>query len=594
MSHTHRNYRCLFSSVFVGLLMCNPGVYKQKALLLPLLILSLFILPTMPLHTQTYPQVFYPSTAWWDYGYDSWGEHIEVADVNRDGWNDIICIGNNDSTYVYYGKSNYPDKYNVSRRYRGKVLKLLDYNGDGLQDMVSLEYTSAPQPGMSGGNLLYYFGRPAPGLLFPDEPDYVMPLGFQSVEFSRFAMESWTDPVMKGDFNGDGKEDLLVGAPQYYSDSINYAYRYDGNYYIYMGREVPVPRHDFSAPKPGNSPIETREFFYGQNNAIGDINGDGYDDVLLGSNFFGRWPNGQGYDSLSNLYIYYGGPNFAFSWGGHSRKFTSLYDTRSFISGWCQGTHLGVVDVNGDGIDDLCMPLFKNDGTENYHTCVHFGKPGEIDTIPNLVFTRASNTVGTDEKGYEIGDLNGDGWGDILFTAGQDLTTFRLGGPRVSNTNMTGIRGFSGVQISVRRAMAFDDVNKDGAMEVILNFPGPPAYIFIVKGDKRWVVSVQDEAEILNKSKDMGLNIYPNPSNGGSRIVYYPAGYGNTRMTVYNIAGERICELMNEYRGPEKSEIYFNPAVYGLSAGIYLIRIEQKDEKSGKYHSGTIKYTFLK
>ena len=240
------------------------------------------------------------------------------------------------------------------------------------------------------------------------------------------------------------------------------------------------------------------------------------------------------------------------------------------------------------------MPRFKNDGTEKYHNCVHYGKPGEIDTIPSLIFSYASGSVGIDAEGYTIGDLNGDGWSDILFSAGSYYTTFRLGGPRVSNTNMAGIRGFSGVEFGLRRAMAFDDVNKDGAMEVILNFPGSPSYIFIVKGDKRWVVSVQDEAEILSKSKDMGLNIYPNPSNGGSRIVYYPAGYGVTQMTVYNIAGERICELMNEYRRPEKSEIYFNPAGYGLAAGVYFIRIEQKDEKNGELNTATIKYNYIK
>jgi hypothetical protein len=65
-------------------------------------------------------------------------------------------------------------------------------------------------------------------------------------------------------------------------------------------------------------------------------------------------------------------------------------------------------------------------------------------------------------------------------------------------------------------------------------------------------------------------------------------------MTVYSITGERMCELMNEYRGPEKSEIYFNPATHGLSAGVYLIRIEQKDEENGELNTATIKYNYIK
>ena len=134
----------------------------------------------------------------------------------------------------------------------------------------------------------------------------------------------------------------------------------------------------------------------------GDVNGDGFDDFIVGA--FGDDNNGN-----------YSGSARVFSGADGSVLFTvsgdSLYDEfgRSVS---------GAGDVNGDGFDDLIVGAFgdDNNGNQSGSARVFSGADGSV------LFTFNGDSAG-DYFGFSIsgaGDVNGDGFDDLIVGARSD------------------------------------------------------------------------------------------------------------------------------------------------------------------------------
>jgi hypothetical protein len=69
---------------------------------------------------------------------------------------------------------------------------------------------------------------------------------------------------------------------------------------------------------------------------------------------------------------------------------------------------------------------------------------------------------------------------------------------------------------------------------------------------------------------------YPNPFNAETTIGYRIKNEGYVKVTVYDIKGERIAELVNAYQRPGYYEIKFKGTERGndIASGIYLYKIE--------------------
>src|SRR5262245_24286898 len=124
-----------------------------------------------------------------------------------------------------------------------------------------------------------------------------------------------------GDFNGDGHPDVIVGAPFSASGA--------GRAYLYLG------------PSPGSPLVFTgtagEQFGFSVASA-GDLNGDGFDDVIIGA----EAPGGVGH-----AYIFYGGPS--------PNTVVDLTLTGEAVNdefGWSVAR---AGDVNGDGFDDVIV-----------------------------------------------------------------------------------------------------------------------------------------------------------------------------------------------------------------------------------------------
>jgi len=351
-----------------------------------------------------------------------------AGDVNADGFGDLIIgtslhqsgNGYSGSAYVIFGKaagfnaaldlSNLDE--NSGFRMDGVVVgedpkdfvsSAGDFNGDGYDDLI------IGSPVADSSYLV--FGK-ASGF------DTVLDLTTLdgSKGFRLDAIASGDSVSTAGDMNGDGFDDLMIGA-NYASPNGSRS----GSSYVVFGTSFAFNAPlDLSSLDGSNGfrldgAAERDSAGYSISNA-GDINGDGFDDVIVGARDAN--PNGENFGSS---YVVF----------GKASGFNDVLDLSSLDgdNGFrLDGTGFSVSsigDFNGDGFDDLILgaPSADPDGFRVGVSYVVFGKASDFDATLTLSSLDGSN--GLILKGLQpgdglgsyisgAGDVNGDGFDDLI------------------------------------------------------------------------------------------------------------------------------------------------------------------------------------
>jgi len=190
-----------------------------------------------------------------------------------------------------------------------------------------------------------------------------------------------------GDVNGDGFDDIIVGAPSWDSPTDSWV----GAAYIYYG----------GTPMDESSDVVMRGHGYydefGKSVAgIGDVNNDGYDDVLVGA----AGNDTAGGTDRGAAYVFY---------GGVSMDSTPDYVYYGFLDYYLLGTFVAnISDVNGDGHGDFMIGV----PGENSGTAYIFMGGTSLHATPDVVIN-PSDASDFALMGSGVGDLNGDGYMDI-------------------------------------------------------------------------------------------------------------------------------------------------------------------------------------
>ena len=234
-----------------------------------------------------------------------------------------------------------------------------------------------------------------------------------------------------GDINGDGIDDLIVGAP-YAGEYVYYGSDSRGeSYVIFGGNDVGNDGTlELSALNGSNgfviSGIDSYDNAGRSVSSAGDVNGDGIDDLIIGA------PNADAsgnYSYEGQSYVVFGGNDVGNS---GSLELSTLDGSNGFaISGVDRFDNAGdsvssAGDVNGDGIDDLIIGAPFADANGNYsagESYIVFGSSdgfaanldlAELDAI-------AINGINNgDRSGSSVsgaGDVNGDGVADVIIGA---------------------------------------------------------------------------------------------------------------------------------------------------------------------------------
>lgn len=210
-----------------------------------------------------------------------------------------------------------------------------------------------------------------------------------------------------GDVNGDGYSDVLISA---YLFDLNVANQKDhGIVNLYLGSSTGIT----SQQQPSRT-------FYGKDNdhmgssiaCAGDVNGDGYSDIILGAEYY---DNGQ--FNEGGVFVYYGSQG---SVGIVGEPVATMESNQA--DGWFGTAVSSAGDVNGDGFSDLVVgaPYFFDQINARFvgEALIYLGAFQGIQPNPEIFDANKSNN--NDYVGISVsggGDVNGDGYSDVIVGA---------------------------------------------------------------------------------------------------------------------------------------------------------------------------------
>ncbi len=408
-----------------------------------------------------------------------------AGDIDGDGFDDVIVSGHSiggngmGAVLVCFGAAGGLDpsrdwwfhNTEFATGFGHQVAGIGDVNADGFAD-IAFGITTRIRDGGTGntGFAVAFLGSPA-GLgaqqdweAFEDSPETA--LGFSI--------------AAAGDVNGDGYDDVIVGAPGYRNDGAPDAFFGRGRVLLYLGGPDGLSR------EPVWSAGEGRESFgFGWSvSGAGDLNGDGYADLVVG------YPQySTSLPSVGRAYVYYGGPD------GPS---TTADWT---ITGTQEGQQVGLSvhaagDVNGDGLDDLVIAGNETSNGQDKEgvVLVFHGSPRGLGLQPAWAFEPNQVNFLLGHSVASAGDVNGDGYGDLVMGAfyGEQVQAdeglaivvhgSRRGLAALPAWTARGGARHSGFGATVRSA---GDVNGDGFMDVIV---GQPFFTGEINGQGRAVL----------------------------------------------------------------------------------------------------------
>ncbi|RKY46903.1 MAG: hypothetical protein DRP86_08445 [Candidatus Neomarinimicrobiota bacterium] len=444
---------------------------------------------------------------------------VGLGDFNQDGYDDF-AVGGYKGNYVniYYGSSS-PDTNAILKltgeEYFGWALASGDFNGDGVPDLI----VGACNANVAIGQVSIYFG----GEGFTGIPDIV-------IDGPRYNGFFGWDVANAGDINGDGYEDFII--------SSNTQWESCGYVYIYFGSSELNGEWDYCFQG------QTEDHIGFSIDGIGDINHDGYDDIIVGT-------------SSEEADIIYGGKTLNDNNLEEIKGDTTICEFGFLVS--------GIGDINHDSIPDFVITSSTRYRPNNRLINIYSG-----DSL-KLMYTFR----GFDYNGgiYSISskmDVNNDGINDLLVGFGDDNSIYKgkvlcyMGGSDFDTIPDFILEGTTEHSYFGRSIADLGDINGDGNKNIA-----------ITENNKVFIYTFGEYSEVKEKTVPAGYHLkqnYPNPFNPETTIRYSLPEASHVTLYIYDITGRMVEQIINQHTPAGYHTVTWDASSY--SSGVYIARLK--------------------
>ncbi len=483
-------------------------------------------------------------TIYGDNAFDVLGYAVASGDINDDGYDDIILGApeadpgdrtDAGTTYVIFGEDFPSPPYTIDLDsdtadmnihgdedydWLGGALASGDINGDDYDDLIIGAQGCNPPGGGNAGATYVIFGS--------DSPPTTIDLSTESAHIHIMgddALNCCGRSVASGNVNDDDYDDIIIGACSADAPGGTNS----GEAYVVFGDSFPSPPYiiDLDTASPdilicGDNPHDMS----GGAVASGDINGDGYDDIIIGA----EGCDTPGGGDAGTTYVVFGesftSPPYTIDLDIEAADM-SIHGAATLD---CSGFAVASGDVNHDGFDDVFIGAPNASppgGIAAGKAYVIFGSsspPATVDLSTEWADITLHGDDDNDVFGSALasGDINGDDYDDLLTGASKADPP---GGPQAGEANLilgggaitaahglngtSRIKAFSHLGRDWGSFKAFGDVNSLGEVQLAVGDVDMDWHDEIVagqgEGGKSWVKLFEVNAYRIISFKAFGV-----------------------------------------------------------------------------------------
>lgn len=406
-------------------------------------------------------------------------------DTNGDGFADVILSVSPSNSVVGYGvvflshgdtgmPSSTPDSIltdgQAGGTYFGDRISAGDFNGDGYADML-IGSQAYPAFGTIGAAYIFH----SAGQNGIRSQNLQSGGSYNTMIQGQNGGERLGSMVLGGDVNNDGYDDAILTSPWI---SVGYIFYSQGS--------SGVPSKNLGAGALADIKHLGAADNFGQTSSVGDINADGYMDLVVGAPTFNS-NQGRIYIYISNAGVLPQTPQYLVSPNAQCPP-----------GGGCSygGSMIQLADFNGDSCADLATTAQGYNTNRGlvfvYHS--NCGSANPFSNSPNTtLFGPALSTCNAGNNcsfgaSMSAGDTNGDGFADLIVGAYQSSANFgnvylfqSAGTSGIANTDLgsggsaVAVLGGESAGLNFGIFSVLQDVNGDGLSDILVSAPDPIA-----------------------------------------------------------------------------------------------------------------------